>query len=65
MRETLWGFDPIYLGWLGAVLILAALLAVPAAALVRRLCDRQHRSSFLAHWIKASVQVLADAPALT
>lgn len=23
MRETLWGFDPIYLGWLGAVLILA------------------------------------------
>ena len=30
-------------------------LAVPAAALVRRLCDRQHRSSFLAHWIKAGV----------
>lgn len=25
MKETLWGFDPIYLGWLGAMLILWAL----------------------------------------
>lgn len=55
------GLHPLLLP---AILILAALLAVPAAALILWLFDRDRRSSFLAHWIKAAAGLGLLLPAL-
>ncbi|MDG2528213.1 hypothetical protein [Caulobacter endophyticus] len=41
-----------------AILALAAVLAVPVAAVTRFVLDRARRKSFLAHWLKASVALL-------